>query len=151
MSSASFVANRMLGDAHFLYTAFAPIQRNQRDPAKRSAANEVLVKVGISRTPMNRLMAIHHNSPFRVELAAFAPAGWKRTAQLAEKRILACFREYRTRGEWLMLPCTPDMKAQFAKKARVILGDVTGAPVTWTRVTNQQIAELAIAKLNKAA
>lgn len=141
--SVKYIESRLSSDAHFLYTAFAPVQVNCRDIEKRSEAAQVLVKVGISTVPMNRLVAIHCASPFRVAYAAFTPLlKAKRAAERVETRVLRAFRAYRTRGEWLLLPNTSEMKAEFSLKSKAIIADMTGRPTVWTRVSGQEIAGL---------
>lgn len=142
--SVAYIASRMLGDAQFLYTAFAPVAYNSRDADRKCQddAAQVLVKVGISAVPMRRLVAIHCGSPFRVAYAAFAPTyGGKRKAERIESRVLKRFREYRTRGEWLLLPNTKEVRGEFSLAVRAILQDETGRPVEWQRVTGNQLAE----------
>lgn len=115
-------------DTWFVYQAFAEMP-----------SNHVLVKVGISTKPFERLMAIYCNSPFLIELACFAPAGGKKRALGIESRTLSEFRGYATRGEWLMLPTTADVKRSFAERSSTIFKAVTGSPPPWRRVTGDQI------------
>lgn len=152
--SAEHIVSRMLGDAHFLYTAFAPMLRNSRvgDRQRPEESPEVLVKVGISTTPMRRLVDVGCGCPFRIAYAAFAPTfSGKRKAERIETRLLDCFRDFRTRGEWLLLPNTPDMRKEFSAKARALLQDETSRPVGWTRVTGNEIAEFMLAKRKREA
>lgn len=116
------------GDSYFVYTAYAPMDEAQ-----------VLVKVGISTIPYQRFVAIHCNSPFPIELGAFTLVGRKKQALAAERRILAEFSEYKTRGEWLCLPMKAEVKQHFALMTKAIIADVTGKPVKWKRATGDQI------------
>lgn len=131
--------------AYFVYTAFAPVI----DPA--GARNGVLVKVGISSVPFERMIPLHCNSPFPVELAAFALVGRKKTALRVESRILQHFREYKTRGEWLWLPDTEEVKGEFSLRTRAFIADATGKPVTWRRITGKQIVEAMTNRLDRQA
>lgn len=145
--AVAHVAASLLGDAHFLYTAFAPVARNSRadDRPRDDDAREVLVKVGISTAPMRRLVSVHHNSPFRVAYAAFAPTySGKRGAERIESRLLSQFKDHRTRGEWLLLPNTSEVRQEFARAARVLLQAETSQPVIWTRVSGNDLAKHAI-------
>ncbi len=139
MRSARFVADRILADTCFLYTAFAPMVLFKHDRSEIRDAEKVLVKVGISSIPMQRLHQIQCGSPFHIEIAAFAPAGYRETARKIETRILRRFRAYKTRGEWLMLPNTPEMRKDFALDARGAIHDITGRPVEWRRVSRKEL------------
>lgn len=151
-NAARFIQGRLCSDAHFLYTAFAPMQANTKDKEKqKTEASFVLVKVGISTVPMSRLAAVHHGCPFRVAYAAFTPLyAAKRKSELVETRVLRAFREFRTRGEWLMLPNTEEVRGQFAFKTRAIISDSTGRPVEWTRVSANELAEYGPTILKRA-
>lgn len=146
-ASARYLAGKMLGDAYFVYVAFAPVARNTKDLLERTNPEHVMVKVGISAVPMKRLAGVHLNCPFRVASAAFVAVGRKKAALRAESRILEYFKEYRTRGEWLMLPSTEAMKAEFALRSKAIIQDTTGRPVSWTRVSGSQLAAQLMAKI----
>lgn len=140
--AVAFLERKILSDAHFLYTAFAPVVGNTRDKsARKIQAQSILVKVGISTAPMKRIIAVHHGSPFRVAYAAFtALYAGKAKAERVESRILDHFREYRTRGEWLMLPNSDEMKGEFSARTRAIIAGETGRPVDWTRFTATDLA-----------
>jgi hypothetical protein len=115
-------------DAWFVYTAFADLDDGY-----------VIVKVGISTKPYERLVNVHSNSPFGVDLAAFAVVGSKRRALACERRILEEFAQYKTRGEWLKLPRNAETKAKFAECVRLVVKGQTGADFKWRRVTREQI------------
>lgn len=115
-------------DQWFVYTAYAPMDES-----------EVLIKVGISTVPFTRFGALYCNSPFPLEYAAFTPVGRKGKALTVERRVLANFAQYKTRGEWIRLPMTAEMKNEFAAKTRAVVTFVTGKPVEWTRVSAAQI------------
>lgn len=115
-------------DSYFLYTAYAPMSES-----------ETLVKVGISTIPYQRLVAIYCNTPFPIELASFALMGRKRNALRAERAILSQFEEFKTRGEWLKLPSTKEMRERFASSSRVVVEQITGKPVKWQRASSDQI------------
>jgi len=115
-------------DSWFLYTAYATLSDEQ-----------TLIKVGISTIPYQRLVAIHCNSPFPVDLAAFALMGRKKSALRAERIILAQFAKYKTRGEWLLVPTTTEIKREFAEASRSVVEQVTGKPVKWQKATGAQI------------
>lgn len=72
-------------------------------------------------------------------------------AEKAESRILTTFAEYRTRGEWLMLPNTEEVRKDFAHRAKSILADVTGRPTVWTKVTGNKLSEHALQRMKKTA
>lgn len=116
------------GDAYFVYTAFAPM-----------GEDEVLVKVGISTVPYERLVTIYCNCPFPVEMAAFVMVGRKKAALKVEREILAHYAESSTRGEWLRLPLTQEAKRDFASVSSRTVRSVTKQDVKWQRVTGSQI------------
>ena len=132
----------MLGDSFFLYNSFAPIQANTRDKEKQKIeAEHILVKVGISTVPMNRIHAVHLNCPFRVAYAAFTPLySAKQKAERIESEILEDLRQYKTRGEWLMLPNTDQVRQEFSRRVRIVIERSIGKPVEWRRVTGGEIA-----------
>lgn len=143
MSNAvRYIERKLLGDAYFLYNAFAPMQANTRDKEQQKVeADHILVKVGISTVPMNRIHAVHQNCPFRVAYAAFTPLyAFKQKAEAIEAEILEDHREYRTRGEWLMIPNTAELKQQFSSRVRIIVERSICRPVEWRRVTGNEIA-----------
>lgn len=119
---------KLATDSYFLYTAYAPM-----------SDDEVLVKVGISTIPYQRLVAIYCNTPFPVELAAFTVMGRKRNALRAERVILEQFAEHKTRGEWLKLKSDQETRQRFATAARKVVEQITGKPVQWQRVSSSQI------------
>lgn len=133
MRSASYVRQQLLSDRHFLYNAFAPL-------TLPDTAELVLVKVGISTVPMKRLVAIHCNSPFPVEFAAFTPAGDMRRAKRIETRILQFHRAQQTRGEWIMLPSTEEAKVAFRECVSRVITEITHQPVVWAKVSKEEIA-----------
>ena len=101
---------------------------------------------------MRRLVDVHCASPFRVAFAAFVPTyGGKRKAEKIESRILQRFKQYRTRGEWLMLPNSQEQRAEFAATAKAIIQGETGRPVEWTRVTGDQLAKFMVTEKMKSA
>lgn len=119
---------RLRGDAYFVYNAFASLP-----------PDDVLIKVGISTKPLERLVSIHSNSPFGVELACLTPVGRKRLAQSVEAKILDRYGKFRTRGEWLRVPADPEFRKDFAGNVRAIVSAHTGRPVEWKRVDAEQI------------
>jgi hypothetical protein len=151
-NAVKFIEGRLLAESFFLYTAFAPVQANTRDQERqKEVPAQILVKVGISTVPMNRIVAVHMNSPFRVAYAAFTPLLCaKRKAEKTESAILMHFRQYRTRGEWLLMPNTKESKEEFAYRSRIIIARDTGRPVEWRRVSADELVRYAL-KLPEAA
>lgn len=123
-------------DTWFVYTAFADMDDQH-----------VIVKVGISTKPFERLVAVHSNSPFGVDLAAFAVVGSKRRALACERRILEEFADHKTRGEWLKLPRDEMTRKRFAETARAVVRGQIGADFQWRRVTREQIVATISAQL----
>lgn len=115
---------------YFVYLAFAP-----------GPSGLVLVKVGISQRPLDRLVEINGYSPFPVQMAAFTPAGPKSRATRIEAAILARFQDGTTRGEWVALRDNPEDRSTFSSECLSIVRSVTRIPVTWARVNQKQIKE----------
>lgn len=114
----------------FVYTAICP-----------AYADRVLIKVGITGHPYNRLAQIHNNSPYPIEIAAFVPVGSKETALRVEREILAEFPDRLTRGEWIDLPASSG--AQFRDSATQAFMRRMGTPPKWTKVSGEQIRAFA--------
>lgn len=112
--------------------------------------SEVLVKVGISTIPYDRLYTIHSNSPYPVELAYFNMAGTKKRALAIERGILNAFAEFKTRGEWLKLDSSPVTKKRFANLCADTIKAVTKVPPDWRKATGSQIREAGLMKLGNA-
>lgn len=120
----------------FLYTAYAPLD-----------SETVLVKVGISSIPYQRLASIYCNCPFPISYAAFTAVGSKRDALAAERAILQSFAEHKTRGEWLKLGCDEATKKRFAAVTATTVTAITKKPVEWRRVKPEQIKAFMTAKI----
>lgn len=115
-------------DGWFIYVALCP-----------SGDDEVLIKVGISTIPYDRLIAVHYNSPYPVELAYFSPVWTKKKALAVERAILGEFSERKTRGEWLKMDKSPETKKEFAKKCRMAIRLQTGKDPKWKKATGDQL------------
>lgn len=115
-------------DGWFIYVAMCP-----------SSDDEVLIKVGISTVPYDRLFAIHCNSPYPVELAYFSPVWTKKKALAVERAILGEFKERRTRGEWLKMDTSADTKKEFSRKVRKAIRIHTGDDPDWRKANGEQI------------
>lgn len=126
-------------DSWFVYTAYARLDA------------DVLIKVGVSTVPYERFVTIYCNCPFPIEFAAFTSVGKKRDALSAERQILEAFESHKTRGEWLRIPHTAEMKKQFARDSGKIIASVTGRPVKWQRANGAQIKAFMSAKMKDLA
>lgn len=112
----------------FVYTAFCPVNDQ-----------EVLVKVGISSIPYDRLATIYCNSPYPVVLAFFCQIGRKKTALSVERAILNSFSEFKTRGEWLKLSTDAATKKTFSTVCNHVVFTHIHAKAEWVKATGDQI------------
>ncbi len=125
-------------DMWHVYTAYAPMDDGR-----------VLVKVGISVVPHNRLVSLHCNCPFPIEMAAFVDVGRKKQALAVERGILGSFPQFKTRGEWLAIPNDAENRKAFASKCRAIVEVQTRKPCKWRKVSREQIAASISASFRK--
>lgn len=116
-------------DMWSVYTAFAPMDDGR-----------VLVKVGISVVPHNRVVQLYCNCPFPIVRAAFIQAGRKKKALAIERGILDTFVDKKTRGEWLVFPDDAQERKLFAERSRAIVEGQTGMPCKWTHISKAQIS-----------
>ncbi len=121
----------------YIYTAYAPFEDGR-----------VLVKVGISSSPHERVVSIYCSSPFTVKYAAFTSVGSAKKVRKLEAKILKEFSAYSTRGEWLLLPSDEATKKMFAERTRKLTEETTKESVNWTRFTEEQIKEVMKVKLS---
>jgi hypothetical protein len=112
----------------YIYTAYAPFDDGR-----------VLVKVGISSMPHQRFVALYCGCPFTIRLCAFTSVGTEKQAHRVESAILKEFSQYKTRGEWLLLPTDELIKKRFAEFCRKEGEKITRKPVKWTRFNEEQI------------
>lgn len=121
---------RQLDDVYFVYTAFCP-----------ASDGLVLVKVGMSLTPYNRLLSIDMGSPYPIELAAFCRVGQKSSAAAFEKRMLEAYPDRQTRGEWIDVEDTEEARKHFAKTSGSILRSILKRKPEWKTVNSEQLRE----------
>ncbi len=122
--------HKQLLDVYFVYTAFCPAHEGH-----------VLVKVGISKKPYDRIVSIHGCSPYPVELAAFCMIGDRRNATAFEQRMLDAYQDRTTRGEWIDCEDTEEGRKRFARTcAETIQGIIKKKP-EWKTITNEQLRE----------
>lgn len=126
-------------DYYFLYLAFAPAPKDL-----------VVVKVGISQKPLERVVGVHQNCPFAVEFAAYTPVGPKSRARKVEAAILRTFQTVETRGEWLVIEDTPENRKNFAAGCVALIRERTKIPVTWARINGDRIMAESVAKAKTA-
>lgn len=122
--------HRKLDAGYFVYTAFCPA----RDGV-------VLIKVGISTTPFNRMVSINMQSPYPVELAAFCMVGQKSKGLAFEQRMLDAYPDRQTRGEWIDVKDTPEERKRFAETCGTILRAILKSKPAWKTVNSEQIRE----------
>jgi hypothetical protein len=122
--------HRQLLDVYFVYTAFCPAHEGH-----------VLVKVGISKTPYDRLASIHGVSPYPIELAAFCMVGDRRKGVAFEQRMIDAFPNRTTRGEWIDCEDTEEGRKYFAKTCGEILRGIIKKKPEWKTVTGEQLRE----------
>lgn len=124
---------------YFLYLAFAPAPKGL-----------VVVKVGISQKPLDRMVGVHQGSPFPIQFAAYTPVGPKSRARKVESAIISRFQTPETRGEWLVMEDTPETRKAFASGCLALVRERTRIPVTWARLSGEEIAKESAAKAQLA-
>lgn len=117
--------NMMLREAHniihsvFIYAAFT---------------EEGYVKVGISRIPRDRVLEVHHNSPFPIVAAMWAWVGSKDLAEGMERDLKAVWKERNTRGEWYKFDYQED-KRSFHDVINLVFKSRTKRDAEWQKQT----------------
>jgi hypothetical protein len=124
---------------YFLYLAFAP-----------GPKGTVVIKVGISQKPLERVVEVHYGSPFPIEFAAYTPVGPKSRARKVETAIISGFQTNETRGEWLIMDDTPENRTDFARACLTLVRQRTKIPVTWAKLSGETIAAESVRKTRKA-
>lgn len=100
-----------------------------------------VVKVGISKRPLERVKHIRQGSPFPLGAALFAPAGSRKAAREIERRIHAAFKERRTRGEWFKFNYQQAAdKFLFHATTKAIYFELTKQALCWTKLTPAQLS-----------
>lgn len=116
-------------DMWFLYVAFTR-------PMKTGA----LVKIGITKTPLDRFFEIHSCSPFPVEVALWVDVGGSAKVRKLEAAVHRAFADRNTRGEWFRFDLTDEHdKSAFHSTMRKLFTDHTGRQLTWKKSTLEQI------------
>ncbi|PPU07798.1 GIY-YIG nuclease family protein [Xanthomonas arboricola pv. corylina] len=109
------------------------------------------VKVGISRTPFDRIYDIHCNSPSPVRAAQWVWVGSKQWAMRIEKMVCSEWTHRRTRGEWYWFDyANPTDKQEFHDTLSAVVEVVTKKRPEWNRLGPQKVQELILAG-NKVA
>lgn len=121
----------------YVYTAYAPFDDGR-----------VLTKVGISSMPHERFVALYCSCPFVIRLCAFTSVGTEKQASRVESAILREFGQYKTRGEWLLLPADEVTRKRFAEFSRRQAEQITRKPVEWSRFTEEQIRAVIAFKMD---
>lgn len=101
------------------------------------------VKVGISRTPFERIYQIHCGSPSPVRAAQWVWIGSLQSGQEIEKRIRKEWASRHTRGEWYQFDYSDAAdKRDFHDTLGAVVEVVTGKVPEWKRLGPSQVAEL---------
>lgn len=123
-------------DTWFLYAAFT-----------RPAKTDALVKIGITKVPLDRLFEIHSTSPFPVEVALWVEVGGNSLVRKLEASIGKALAARNTRGEWFRFDLTKvDDKREFHDVMRAQFQSHTGRPLVWKKSNLDQIRAFAASK-----
>lgn len=116
-------------DLWFLYAAFT-----------RPAEADALVKIGITKVPLDRFFEVHATSPFPVEIALWVDVGDASRVRKLEAAVKRAFADRNTRGEWFRfnLREASDKRA-FHDTLRLLFLEHTGRVLTWKKSTLAQI------------
>lgn len=116
-------------DIWFLYAAFT-----------RLTPTEALVKVGITKVPLDRFFEVHSTSPFPVEVALWVDVGDSSKVRKLEAAVKRAFAERNTRGEWFRFNLSEAAdKAFFHQTMRSKFLEHTGRVLEWKRSTLEQV------------
>lgn len=123
-------------DMWFLYAAFT-----------RPASASALVKVGITKTPLDRFFEIHSGSPFPVEVALWVDVGDSSKVRKLEAAVHRAFASRNTRGEWFQFDLSNEGdKAEFHSTLRKLFLEHTGRRLIWKKSTLSQIRAYAVTR-----
>lgn len=116
-------------DGWFLYAAFCD-----------TGTDQGLVKIGISRTPLKRAVALMHGSPFRINALLWTMAGKRPVAQRLEARLKRAFQDRNTRGEWFQFNfADKGDKEVFHAATRLAYRMEVGGELKWDKASQDVI------------
>lgn len=101
------------------------------------------VKIGISRTPYDRIYSIHCGSPSPVRAAQWVWVGSLSKGQEIEKRVRKEWEGRHTRGEWYRFDYSAEAdKRDFHDTLSAVVEVVTGAKPEWNKLGPAKVEEL---------
>lgn len=108
-----------------------------------ACTEEGFVKVGISRTPFERIYDIHCGSPSPVRAAQWVWVGSLQCGREMERRIAKEWASRNTRGEWYRFDyALPQDKRDFHDTLSAVFEVVAGFPPKWERLGPERVVEL---------
>lgn len=101
------------------------------------------VKVGISRTPFDRIYQVHCASPSPVRAAQWVWVGSLPMGRQIEREVKKAWERRNTRGEWYRFDYSkPEDKRDFHDTLSAIVEVVTGVAPAWERLKPDKMAEV---------
>ena len=101
------------------------------------------VKVGISRTPFERIATIHAGSPSPVQAAQWTWVGSLTVGTRIEKELKKLWDDRNTRGEWYKFDYTSaEDKADFHYILNSTVEHFSGSPPEWKKLSQKGVSEL---------
>ncbi|WP_414554757.1 GIY-YIG nuclease family protein [Stenotrophomonas forensis] len=101
------------------------------------------VKVGISRTPYDRIYQVHCGSPSPVKAAQWVWVGSLKKGREIERRIRKEWDARHCRGEWYRFDYSKgEDKRDFHDTLGAVVEVVTGVAPEWNRLGPAKVAEL---------
>ena len=107
-------------DMHFVYCFFFLNE------------DQVIVKVGESTRPYERLKLINQGCPFPVQEAVFSHIGSFKQARKFESRVKESLKHFNIRGEWYGMKATDS--EEFKKAIREAYVLFSGMPLKWSKI-----------------
>lgn len=92
------------------------------------------VKVGITDTPHQRLLALRNGCPVKPKIFAMMETPSRRRAATIERALHAAFDEWRIHGEWFVMSFAD--RAVFNERWRRVVGQyaLPNWPARWTQI-----------------
>lgn len=101
------------------------------------------VKVGMSRTPFERIYAVHISSPSPVRAAQWVWIGSLNVARQIERDVRSEWRARNTRGEWYYFDYSkPEEKREFHDTLSAIVEVRIGRAPEWEKLGPEKVGDL---------
>ena len=101
------------------------------------------VKVGLSRTPFDRIYQVHVGSPSPVEACQWVWVGSLHIGRQIERDVRKVWKARHTRGEWFLFDYKdPADKRAFHDELTAVVAKATKRDVEWNKLGPGQTADL---------